>query len=262
MASHRIPANKLPIPVGEQFGFLTVLREAQGQKWTTMVECQCVCGAVVVKRLASLRSHVKAGVKPSCGCRGDPTHGEIQKHGHRSRPYRIWVGMKNRCNNPKNKDFKNYGARGIKVSDDWETFNGFWKDMKSGYSEDRSIDRIDPNKGYCKENCRWATTEEQAYNKRLTIKDNGQTLKEISQETGVSYVTLVSRYSDGDRGDRLRRPITKGDITKFYGERCKQTGISLDTVMHRIKRGWSEERLFDPLVYRGRRNGNNTRGEG
>ena len=246
----RKPVNKLQVPIGQVFGFLTVLREAPSKKWMTMVERRCVCGGIVIKRLANLRNQHKKGVKPSCGCRGDPTHKEIIKHGGKSRPYRIWVGMKSRCNNPHSKDYRNYGARGIKVCDRWLEFNNFWEDMKSGYSPDKSLDRINPNGDYCKENCRWASVKEQANNRRLTIRDGDQTLSEISDQTGISYETLISRYSFGDRGERLRRPITKGDIAKRLQQQCEEAGVSLDTVQHRIKRGWPEERWFDPVKRR------------
>lgn len=85
------------------------------------------------------------------------------------RIFKIWQGMRQRCNNPNDKDYKNYGKRGIKVCAEWdsssETFVK-WA-LQNGYSESLSIDRQDVNGDYCPENCRWATTVEQGRNKRM-----------------------------------------------------------------------------------------------
>lgn len=69
--------------------------------------------------------------------------------------YYCWQAMVARCNNPKNPKYHIYGGKGIKVCDNWLTFEGFWKDMKEGYCKGMTIDRIDSNKGYNKENCQW-----------------------------------------------------------------------------------------------------------
>lgn len=98
----------------------------------------------------------------------------MEKHGlRRSRIYGIWCGVKNRCNCPTSRDYKNYGAKGIKVCDEWNVFSKFYEDMSPSYSEhkdkfgekDTTIERIDYSLGYEKANCRWATKKEQAINK-------------------------------------------------------------------------------------------------
>lgn len=76
----------------------------------------------------------------------------------------IFACMKQRCNNPKSKDYKYYGGRGIKC--EWNNFDDFYKDMKKGYKENLTIDRIDVNKNYCKENCRWVVKNLQQQNRR------------------------------------------------------------------------------------------------
>lgn len=112
--------------------------------------------------------------------------------------YRAWTGMKTRCSNKNRKDYKNYGGRGISICKRWYKFENFKNDMFSSYYEGLALDRIDNNKGYFKENCRWATSKEQNNNKRsnLFIEFNGksQTLIAWANELGVKRSTLSMRY--------------------------------------------------------------------
>lgn len=153
-----------------RFGRLTVLHRventAHGQtRWL----CQCECGATCKVIGAELQSgHVK-----SCGCfrndfrRGKPS--PARKHNESAtRLYTIWEGMKQRCYNPKASNYDRYGAKGITVCADWRnSFEAFknWA-LEKGYDENLTIDRIDGTRGYCPENCRWATPKQQAGNRK------------------------------------------------------------------------------------------------
>ena len=118
-----------------------------------------------------------------------------KQHGmSKSREYRIWTCMKQRCLNPNNKKFHRYGGRGIRICSRWMLFENFLLDMGKSPSG-MSIDRIDNNKGYSKENCRWANNKEQSNNKGnnvfLTFEGKRKTIKEWSLYLGSKSHSLV-----------------------------------------------------------------------
>lgn len=124
------------------------------------------------------------------------------KHGlKKTRLYRIWLQMKNRCNNPNTARFKDYGARGIKVCEEWKgDFKAFYDwSMSHGYSDELTIDRIDNNGNYEPSNCRWATPLVQGNNSRhnhnITYKGETHSLSDWARILGVSFHFLSNRIN-------------------------------------------------------------------
>ena len=160
---------------GKKFGRLTVLRRAESINKRTLWLCRCECGNKVVVEAYNL----KTGHTQSCGCLQREATSEANKtHGKtHSRLYRIWICMQNRCYRRSYHAYKHYGGRGITVCDEWlHNFQTFYDwAMTNGYRDDLSIDRIDTNKGYSPDNCRWTTMAEQNKNKRAK---NGYKIKE------------------------------------------------------------------------------------
>lgn len=123
---------------------------------------------------------------------------ELRHNRHRSAEYQTWSHIKRRCLNPRVPQYKDYGGRGITICDEWrESFPAFYKDMGDKPGPEFSIDRIDNEKGYSKQNCRWATRQMQARNTRRTrmISHNGkkQCLEDWASELGFSRMSLVQR---------------------------------------------------------------------
>lgn len=120
-----------------------------------------------------------------------PKHGMIG-----TRVYESWIRMKERCRNPKNVGYHDYGGRGITYCESWENFINFYKDM-GDRPKGKTLDKIDNNKGYCKENCRWSTPKEQANNRKnntnITYKGETKNIKQWSEHLGIPYTLLWRR---------------------------------------------------------------------
>lgn len=176
-------ANKLKDLTGQKFKKLSVLSLAHKEGRAHWL-CVCDCGNQVVVAGNHLQ---KANGTASCGCER-ATHGHA-RHGALHPLYRVWLSMRERCNNPRNKRYAAYGARGITVCAEWDDFEQFLRDM-GDRPPGRSLDRIDNNGPYCKDNCRWATFTEQQWNtsKARWIEFNGQrkVLSEWARYFGVS----------------------------------------------------------------------------
>lgn len=208
-----------PIRPGDKFGRLTVLSLKREEGWDrTKAECQCECGNTTVLDF----THLRSGNTKSCGCyRKEKTSEAFKDHGKsRTNVYKRWSSMKNRVLNKNSTDFRYYGGRGIKLCDEWLDFQKFYDwAINNGYQEDLTIDRIDVNKDYSPDNCRWVDRKEQANNRR----PRHSTINEAIEAFGQSK-TIDEWISDP--------AIVNKD--KYF-------------IMYRIRHGWSpEEAMMTP----------------
>ena len=156
------------IDIGKRFHRLTVTGKAPSRDGTFWV-CLCDCGQTKVIGGGALRS----GSTKSCGCwrrdriaQANTKHGSA-KRGQKTRTFRTWMSMIERCTTPTHHAYKNYGGRGITVSDRWMSYPNFLADMGER-PKGKSIDRINNDGNYEMKNCRWATRKQQANNTRRT----------------------------------------------------------------------------------------------
>lgn len=192
---------------GSVFGRLTALerstriRESDGKR-ITLWNCRCECGESVVVQMSNLTS----GQVKSCGCLTVRHGGSLR--GRRTPEYRAWHHMLERCRDPKNKRFEDYGGRGIQVCERWNKFEHFLEDVGQRPSNTHSIERTDNDKGYDPSNARWATRNEQTRNTRrnVFITFSGETL---------CLTDWATRY-----------------------------GIATQKIQYRLKSGWSIERAL------------------
>lgn len=198
----------------QRFGSLVAKRKVgpPPAKW----RCLCDCGQFA----NVLQSNLLRGNSTTCGCgqiaatrASNTRHGGNPRSG-RTREYRIWLHMKQRCHYPASPSYKNYGKRGITVCDEWrESFGAFIRDMGKCPGPRLSIERLDNDKGYSPDNCVWASYKVQGRNKRNTFR-----------------VTI----------DGVTKPVTT------WGE---ESGIKTMTIRARLERGWSaKDAVFTPLA--------------
>jgi len=199
---------------GQKFGRLTVISRAQNNiQNRAMWNCVCDCGGGKTTLGVTLRN----GRTKSCGClRSELNIERFTVHGCTNTPeYAIWMSMKQRCNNPSNKEFSNYGNRGIKICERWYTFKNFLADMGNKPGNNFSIERVDNSKGYNPDNCIWGTGFEQANNTRKNV------FLDIKGE--------------------------KNTVAQW----CRLSGVSVQTVHYRLRHGWEHEKaVFQPAKTR------------
>ena len=208
--------------IGKKFNRLQVLKfDHKDKYYNSYWLCKCDCGNYRIVSASGLRyGHTK-----SCGCYQKEQSTKLCKsrathNCSKSRLYHIWTGIKQRCLNPNNPDYKKwYGGHGVKVCEGWkESFENFQKwALSHGYNDNLSIDRIDSKGNYEPKNCRWETSRNQANNTsrnhKITYKNKTQTVAEWARQLKISSRTLLGRLT-----------VYKWDIKKALTTKPKKGG--------------------------------------
>lgn len=200
-------AKDLTVFIGIKYNYLTVIKESNkiktsGGNSKRRLLCSCECGII---KDYDWQSVINGNIK-SCGCYSRKIASNRMKimnniHGQFNTPeYNSWQSMKKRCLNKTHKAYNDYGGRGITVCKRWiESFENFLNDMGSKPSKSHSLDRINNNDGYYKENCRWATQKQQCQNQRTNrniefegkIKCISEWARILNMSTSKLYYRLI-----------------------------------------------------------------------
>ena len=199
---------------GQRFGHLTVIKRAGSQGKNTTWLCRCECGKECIVQSSNLKNQKNI----SCGCnRRQLASKKFKTHGMaKTRLYKEWRRMKERCHLKTKDGYERYGGRGITVCSEWlNSFEAFrdWA-LANGYRDNLTLDRINVDGNYEPSNCRWATNSEQQSNKSsnrfITFDNRTQTLSQWARETGIRKDTLRCRLENGWSVERaLKEPTNK-----------------------------------------------------
>lgn len=197
---------KLVDLTGRTYGRLTVVSRDGNMYGKVAWLCVCQCGV----ELRVSGADLKSGNRSSCGClKIEVTRQKNYSHGLTdSVEYKTWCRMKERCYNPRIKNYADYGGRGISVCPRWlESFENFYTDMGPRPGNGYSIERKNVNAGYSKGNCRWATSKEQARNKRnnriVRFKGDELSIAELAEMVNKPYNLIYKRIA------RLNWPVER-----------------------------------------------------
>jgi len=196
--------NTIKEETGNRYGRLVVIKKTDnkigGAKWL----CQCDCGNTTIVFGTALRQ----GTTKSCGCLNKQTQVESNTtHGYAHHPaYRVWQSMRNRCNNKNHHSYKNYGGKGITVCKEWEDVTTFMQwCLSNGYEKGLDLDRIDNDKGYYPENCRFVSRRQNIHNRNPLSSLN---------TSGYAGITILA---SGKFATKIKSIDINGGKTKFLG---------------------------------------------
>lgn len=221
---------------GKKYGRLTVLeRDFSKGKKRTYWKCQCECGNQTIVDGVKLKN----GSTKSCGCLNDENrkkHIELfTKHNMRNSPlYDVWCGLRSRCERESNSSYKYYGAKGIKVCDDWKGANGFQKfyewSLNNGYGIGLTIDRINVNGDYEPKNCRWVSMKTQSNNRTnnryITYYGQTRTLTEWCEKFDLNYSIMYHRIYDLEIPFEIAKNMGGFPTIMFRGKKTDLRSIS------------------------------------
>ncbi len=240
--------------IGQKFGYWVVTGNAENRR----VSSVCRCGtAKQVDRYSLIR-----GVSKSCGCyRIEDLTARLTTHGMSGTPvYKIWASMLQRVLNRNDLKYADYGGRGIDVDPRWLEFENFLSDMGEPPFAGASIDRLENDKGYWKENCRWASRVDQANNKRNNVE-----VTFGSRTLTISQWEVLKGWKAGVIHSRLRRgwsvarslseePLAEAEIHSISGvsgtikQHAELAGLNYNTVVKRMSRGATLTEALQPAT--------------
>lgn len=244
-----------------QFGDYTVLGDcvSDNQK-ERMVLCRCACGT---EKPVSIQKLIIGRSKRCKECAAKhPDRITNKKHGQSyTKEYTTWSGIKSRCTCPTDMHYSQYGGAGIGMCAEWlDSFETFYRDMGDAPTKAHSIDRIDNSKGYSKENCRWATAEQQSANRDCTIlvEYRGETvqLSQLARKFGMLTGTVNVRLKNGwDIERALRTPpenrhplhLVDGEYIDA-SEMARRVGRQRQIINYWLRKGYTAQEVMEILA--------------
>lgn len=251
-----------PPKVGDIFTRLTVVKVDYMHKEGHYYHlCLCSCG----KEKIIAQSNLLKGKSKSCGCisienaRNRATHGMSKTD-----IYQTWNRMWSRCTNPIVDRYKNYGGRGITVCDEWKNFENFFADMGDKPTRKHSLGRIDNNKNYCKENCRWETPIEQANNtstnRFIEIDGERKTISQWARQYGLDAPLIWQRYERGVRPPELfstenfnEKYIIHNGVRKLTTQWMKDSKIPISSFYLMKRKGLTDQQIIQKYTDKNKR---------